>query len=201
MQITPIASGLCAATALTMAINLSSGTSAEREVVLDAQSPVRQRMRSQPRIVCRHPLLDSAEYRASPAQAASLRLPPGSRSAPASTCRANARSGLDLLGRDVRPCRNPSHPADVPFQVSTSTFACARSAAAARIGPSSNCASASLGQRDLSYLEAGEMHETDGRPATIAVVTGSRVVLDDGVSMPRRMRSVISPDWHVALAT
>ena len=82
----------------------------------------------------------------------------------------------------------PSQPDDVPFQAITSTLACASSSAARRISESSNCASA-LSESAISVtLKREKCALTSGRPEIIAVVTGSRMVLEEGVSIPSRTR-------------
>src|SRR3954454_1774678 len=86
----------------------------------------------------------------------------------------------------------PSHPDEVPFQAITLTLACASSSAAARISVSSNCASAGPDSAISVTLKREKCAVTSGRPAIIAVVTGSRIVLEDGVSIPRKTRSVIN---------
>src|SRR3954451_1233874 len=107
----------------------------------------------------------------------------------------------------------PSHPDEVPFQAITLTLACASSSAAARISVSSNCASAGPDSAISVTLKREKCAVTSGSPAIIAVVTGSRVVLEDGVSIPRKTRSVIDnsvcrarahsreaangPAWHI----
>src|SRR3954451_1927905 len=86
----------------------------------------------------------------------------------------------------------PSHPDEVPFQAITLTLACASSSAAARISVSSNCASAGPDSAISVTLKREKCAVTSGRPARIAVVTGSRIVLEDGVSIPRNTRSVMT---------
>src|SRR3954463_8969360 len=86
----------------------------------------------------------------------------------------------------------PSQPDDVPFQPITLTFACASSSAAARISVSSNCASAGPDSAISVTLKREKCAVTSGRPASIAVVTGSRIVLEDGVSIPRNTRDIQS---------
>ena len=78
----------------------------------------------------------------------------------------------------------------------TSTRACARSSAAARIAWSSNCASASPVSAISVTRKREKCTDTSGKPASILMVTGSSVVLDDGVSMPRRTAIVIAAGLH-----
>src|SRR4051812_18205959 len=85
----------------------------------------------------------------------------------------------------------PSQPDEVPFQAITLTFACASSSAARRISESSNCASAGPDNAISVTLKREKCAVTSGSPETIAVVTGSKTVLEDGVSIPRKTRSVI----------
>src|SRR4029079_562995 len=85
----------------------------------------------------------------------------------------------------------PSQPDDVPFQAITLTFACASNSAAARISESSNCASAGPDNAISVTLKREKCAVTPSRPASIAAVTGSSTVFDDGVSIPSRTRSVI----------
>src|ERR1700730_900806 len=85
----------------------------------------------------------------------------------------------------------PSQPEDVPFQPMTSTLACAKSSAARRISLSSNCASALADNAISVTLKREKCTLTSGRPATIAWEIGSRMVLEEGVNMPRRTRLVM----------
>ena len=94
---------------------------------------------------------------------------------------------------------NPSQPDDVPFQAMTSTFASARSSAAARIGRSSNCARASSVSAICLTRKREKCTETVGKAASMALVTGSSAVFDEGVSMPRRIGAVIAAAWHEAI--
>jgi hypothetical protein len=86
----------------------------------------------------------------------------------------------------------PSQPDEVPFQAMTFTLACASSSAARRISESSNCASAGPDSAISVTLKREKCAVTSGSPEIIAVVTGSRMVLEEGVSIPRNTRSVIS---------
>src|SRR6202012_4478988 len=70
------------------------------------------------------------------------------------------------------------------------------SSAAAMIGRSSNCASASPVKAISVTRNREKCTDTPGRPASIAAVTGSSVVLDDGVSMPRRIGAVMPAASH-----
>src|SRR5436305_1139458 len=85
----------------------------------------------------------------------------------------------------------PSQPDDVPFQAITLTSASASSSAAAKISASSNCASAGPDSAISVTLKREKCAVIPGSPALIAVVTGSRIVLEDGVSIPRKTRAVI----------
>lgn len=87
---------------------------------------------------------------------------------------------------------NPNQPEDVPFQAITSMRAWASSAAAARIGPSSNCASAVPDSAISVTGKRPKCADTSGNPASIAAVTGSSTVLEDGVNMPSRTRRVMA---------
>src|SRR3954453_5152138 len=85
---------------------------------------------------------------------------------------------------------NPSQLAEVPFQAITSTLASARSSAARRISLSSNCAS-DCWDRAISVTRNREKCAvTSGSSDSIAKVTGSSTVFDEGVSIPRRMLPV-----------
>src|SRR3954454_16335196 len=85
----------------------------------------------------------------------------------------------------------PSQPDDVPFHAMALTLACASNSAARKISVSSNCASAGPDSAISVTLKREKCAVTSGRPASIAVVTGSRIVLEDGVSIPRNTRGVI----------
>src|SRR5580692_8096866 len=86
---------------------------------------------------------------------------------------------------------NPSQLADVPFQATTSTLACARSSAARRISSSSNWRCADSDNAISVTLKREKCAETPAMPASIAFVIGSSAVLDEGVSMPSRTGRVI----------
>jgi len=83
----------------------------------------------------------------------------------------------------------PSQPDDVPFHTMASTLASASSKAASRIGCRSNCASAAVDSEISVTRKRPKCTVTSGKPASIAVVTGSSTVLEDGVSMPMRLCS------------
>ena len=82
----------------------------------------------------------------------------------------------------------PSQPDDVPFQPITSTLACASSSAARSISLSSNWPSACWSSAISVTRNRLKCALASGSPAIMAVVTGSSVVLDDGVSMPSMTR-------------
>ena len=86
----------------------------------------------------------------------------------------------------------PSQPDEVPFHAITLTLAWASSSAALRISESSNCASAGPDSAISVTLKREKCAVTSGRPASIAVVTGSRMVFDEGVSIPRNTRAGLS---------
>ena len=58
---------------------------------------------------------------------------------------------------------------------------------------SSNCASAGPDSAISVTLKREKCAVTSGSPEIIAVVTGSRMVLEDGVSIPRNTRELIGP--------
>src|SRR3954468_18879208 len=86
----------------------------------------------------------------------------------------------------------PSQPDDVPFHAMALPLACASNSAARKISVSSNCASAGPDSAISVTLKREKCAVTSGRPASIAAVTGSRIVLEDGVSIPRNTRSVMT---------
>ena len=82
----------------------------------------------------------------------------------------------------------PSQPAEVPFQPITSSLASASSRAASRKGASSNWPSA-CGFSEISVTrKRPKWAVTSGSPASMALVTGSSTVFDEGVSIPISVR-------------
>ena len=69
-------------------------------------------------------------------------------------------------------------------------LAAASNSAAASIGSSSNWPSAPSDNAISVTRNRPKCADTSGNPASIAAVTGSSVVFDEGVSMPRNLRSV-----------
>ena len=78
--------------------------------------------------------------------------------------------------------------AAVPLQPITSTRASASNLAASRILLSSNCPRAWSWSEISVTVKREKCAETPGSSLTIALVSGSSNVLEEGVSMPRRMR-------------
>jgi hypothetical protein len=84
----------------------------------------------------------------------------------------------------------PSQPADVPFQAITWQRACDSRRAARRISSGANWASA-CGLSAISVTaKRPKCALASGTSASIAVVTGSSTVFDEGVSMPSRVRFI-----------
>ena len=86
---------------------------------------------------------------------------------------------------------NPSQPDEVPFHPITSSLACASSSAARRISLSSNWPSACAVSAISVTRKRPKCALASGNPAIIRDVTGSSVVFDDGVNIPRRMRLIM----------
>src|SRR5450830_53183 len=86
----------------------------------------------------------------------------------------------------------PSQPEEVPFQPMLCTLACDSNSAARRISLSSNCASAWFDKAISVTRKRPKWALASGMSAIMAVVTGSSVVLEDGVSMPSKVRCVMA---------
>ena len=91
----------------------------------------------------------------------------------------------------ARSDSNPSQPAAVPFQPITWQRACESNSAAARISRLSNCARASADSAISVTRKRPKCALTSLRSASMAAVTGSRMVFDEGVSIPSSLRSGI----------
>ena len=87
----------------------------------------------------------------------------------------------------ARSVSNPSQPEDVPFQQMDCTCASAKSSAAASMGSLVNWLRASSSIDIFSTRNRAKCAEASGKSASIAAVRGSSTVLDDGVSMPKRV--------------
>src|SRR5215475_5494979 len=83
----------------------------------------------------------------------------------------------------------PSQLAEVPFQAMASTSASARRSAASSIADGSNCLSAGASNPISVTRNREKCAVTPGHPASIAQVTGSSTEFEDGVIMPRRLRT------------
>src|SRR5581483_6338156 len=75
----------------------------------------------------------------------------------------------------------------------TSTLACASSSAARRISLWSNCAFEDSDSAISVTLKREKCAETPSAPDSIAQVTGSSAVFDEGVSMPSRFMRHLEP--------
>src|SRR5438477_5229141 len=95
-----------------------------------------------------------------------------------------------MRAHSVTSRSKPSQPDDVPFYAITLTLAFASNSAARSISESSNCASAVPESAISVTLKREKCAVTSGRPLSIAVVTGSRMVLEEGVSIPRNTRGI-----------
>ena len=97
-----------------------------------------------------------------------------------------------IAAQRSRSLSSPSQLAEVPFQQMTWTLASASSEAASSIGSYSNWPSAASLSEISVTRKRPKWTDTSGRPATMALETGSKIVFEDGVSMPRRVRWVMS---------
>src|SRR5574341_1341991 len=95
-----------------------------------------------------------------------------------------------MARQSSRSRSKPSHPAEVPVQQIEWQCASARSSAAASIGSSWNWPSACWPRLISVTRKRPKCGVTSGNPASMRAVTGSSVVLDEGVSIPRNRRSL-----------
>ena len=98
-----------------------------------------------------------------------------------------------MRAHKARSASKPNQPEEVPFQAITSTFASASSKAASTMGCSANWLKACDSSEIAVTRKRAKCTETSGRPASIAEVSGSSAVFEDGVSMPRRTRFMSAP--------
>lgn len=95
-----------------------------------------------------------------------------------------------IASQRLRSLPMPSQLADVPLQAMASTFASASRSAAGSITEASNWFSAAASSAISVTRKREKCAVTSATPASIALVTGSSTELEDGVIMPRRLRTI-----------